>query len=810
MIKNYLKVTWRNMVKNKLFTFINIFGMSVSLACCILLFLYAQNELTFDRHHGDNIFRLTSDIRQKEGDVFKIATSSVPIAYTIIDEIPEIKNTARTTGSSLFGGKNTISHKDGSWYIENGFIADTSIFSILKLDIIQGNIQMPLTHHSAVVLENNWAKTIFGEEDPIGKQVKISSNFGANDFEVTAVYDKSPHQSHLEPTFIVSMANSQWNNFFNQDMTNWVGNNMVYTYVQLHKNADPDKVNGLIHDVFLKYGSEQMNAMGLNKEMHLQPVENIHTETGYIVDMPNGTSLTFIYVLGSIGLIILILACVNYINLSTARAGKRALEVGIRKVLGVSPGKLVRQFLGESIIIVLISLFFSLLLAKLALPYFNRLIANPVFLDQSTIPQLAMYLVIFLLLTGIVAGMYPAFHLASFKPQIVLKGRGKDRMGNSLLRKSLVVFQFVITICLISSIIIIAQQVDYIKNKELGFEPGTKLVIPLSSEDSNQKYETLKTSFSSIAAVTKVSGANSIPGSPIVNDLLIYKEGQTMDDAIHIYNNTVDLEFPQLLGLQLLSGTFFLDYEKDSLTDQILISKAGAEMLGYTPEEAAGKMVYFDWEGRKLTYEILGVVNDIHQFSLHQNMDPLMYMIGDGKRYGYTIVEANLDDLQSLVKDLEARWKEQVSESPFEYYTLNDHLMLQYKSDFNTFDLIKYFALISIVISCLGLYAMSLFTAENRFREIGIRKTFGADTANIFTMVSLDLSKLILIAFLFSIPLTWYGMKLWLETFAFRVTPNAGIYLLGGLVSLLIGWLTISYQSVKASLTNPVDVLKEE
>ncbi len=810
MISNYLSVTWRNMMKSKLFTFINIFGLSVSLACCILLFQYARNELTFDRHHPPNAYRLTSSISQKEGEIFRIATSSVPIAYTIIDEIPEIKNTARAMGSGIFGGKNSLSYNGEAWYIENGYISDTSIFNILTIDVIKGDKAKPLAHHNAVVLEKSWAKTIFGEEDPIGKIVKISSNFGTSDFEVTAIYDKTTYRSHFNPNFILSMANSQWNQFFNQESTNWVGNNLVFTYIQLNDNAEPEKANNLIHEVFLKYGSEQMKAMGLSKTMALQPVEEIHTDTDFLINIPNTTSLTFIYVLGSIGIIILLLACVNYVNLSTARAGKRALEVGIRKVLGVSADKLIFQFLSESIIIVFIALLFGLILVQLALPFFNQLINNPIQLSKENLPQLILYLLGFWIFTGIIAGFYPAFYQSSFKPQTVLKGRGKDRLGNSLLRKSLVVFQFVITICLISSIIIISSQVDFIQNKELGFNPETKIVIPFNADDSNSQYETLKNKLRSISSVKRISGADNIPGSPIINDLLVYKDGQTMDDAIHIYNNTVDLDYIQLLGIDLLSGRYFNDYQKDTTVQQILISKTGADMLGYSVDEAPGKMVYFDWEGQKFSYEILGVIEDIHQFSLHQTIDPMMYTIGNGQRFGYMILEADFTDFQNLIRELESGWKAQIIESPFEYYTLKDHLLLQYQSDFNTFNLIKYFALISIVISCLGLYAMSLFTAENRFREIGIRKTFGASSTKILSMVTFDLSKLIFLAFVLSVPITWYGMNQWLETFAYRITPGADIYLLGGFVAVVIAWLTISYQSIRASNTNPVEVLKEE
>ena len=810
MIRNYLKVTFRNMARNKLFTFINIFGMSISLACCIILFIYTKNELNFDRYHGSDIYRLTSNLKQKEGEVFKTATSSIPIAPVIKDEIPEILQAARTTGSELFGGKNVITYEGNSWFIEDGYIADTALFGILKFDIISGNKNAPLPHNDGVMLDKTWAKTLFGNQDPIGKMVKIGTDFGTRDFEVTAVYDKASHQSHLEPSFIISMANNQWNSFFNSDKTNWVGNNMVFTYLKLAPGSDAKKVNQLIHEIFLKNGSDQMKAMGLTKEMNLQPLEAIHTDTDFLINIKNSTSKTFIYVLGSIGAFILILACINYINLSTARAGKRSLEVGIRKVMGVTPNGLITQFLGESFLIVFLSMLAGLLIAFFSIPFFNQLIGNPIDMNFQSLLDMGVYLLGFLIFTSLIAGFYPAFYLASFKPQAVLKSHSKDSVGNSILRKSLVVLQFVISICLISSILIISNQVNYIKNKDLGFSAGTKLIIPLSSEESSEKYEQLRNQFKTNAEVQNVSGSNGIPGNIIVNDLLIYRDGQTMNDAVHIYNNYVDLEYPQVLGLKLISGNYFQDYKKDSVNDKILISETAMKMLGFSPDEAPGEIVHFDWEGKTFHYEIVGVVNDIHQFSLHKTMDPIMYTIGGGKQYGYLTIEANLADFQGLISKLESQWKEIIKETPFEYYGLNDHLLLQYKSDFNTFNLIKYFALISICISCLGLYAMSLFLAEKRYREIGIRKTFGASVGNIFTMVSFDLSILIVISFIISIPITWYGMNQWLESFAYKITPGIGVYALAGFISVIIAWLTIGYQSIKAARTNPVDVLRDE
>ena len=810
MIKNYIKVTIRNMVRNKLFTSINIFGMSVSLACCILLFFYATNELSFDKHHGSTVYRLNSTLTQKSGDELRAASSSIPIAYTINAEVPEIENAARATSSDLFGGKNVIIHEENSWYIDKGYITDTEIFNILKYDIISGNKETPIAHLNGVVLEKQWATTIFGEDDPIGKMVSITSMFGASEFEITAVYDKKTYTSHLNPSFFVSMAHSSWDNFFNKESTNWVGNNMVFTYVKLLPQADPGEVDKKIHQIFLKNGAETMKAMGLSKEMDLQPVKDLHTDTDFMFNIPGTTNLTFIRVLVSIGVLILLLACVNYINLSTAQAGKRALEVGIRKVLGVTPKGLISQFLGESFLMVLCSLILSILMAKLALPFFNQLIDNPLEFSPEYYSILAIYIIVFLIFTSIVAGFYPAFYLASFKPSSVLKGKSKDKVGASLLRKSLVVLQFVISIGLISSIIIISKQVNYIKNKELGFDPNTKLIVPLTSDESANQYEVLKQKFGTNAPVFNISGSNAIPGSPNINDRLVYKDGQTMDDAIHIYNNDVDLEFTQVLGLKLLSGTFFQDYNKDSTRSKILISETGIDMLGISIDTAPGELIHFDWEGHRNDFEIVGVVNDIHQTSLHQEIDPVMYTIRDGKKYNYITMEANLDNFQQLISTLQDQWNETVHDEPFEYYALNDHLLVQYEGDMKTFDLIKYFAFISIVISCLGLYAMSLFMAERRFQEIGIRKAFGADVKNIIVMVSGDLSKLILISFVLSIPISIFVMNKWLETFAYKISPGIDTYLLAGGISIFIGWFTIGYQSIKAARTNPVDVLREE
>jgi len=811
MLTNYLKIAFRNLLRDKLFSSINILGLSVSLASCLLLFLYAQKELSFDQSHGPGIYRLTSNLSQQGGDVMLIGSSSVPIAPRIAEEIPEIEAAVRLTGATFFQSKDMIVYEDQSYYIEEGYVTDSSFFDLFNYPIIAGNAEMPLTHSNAVVLDKIWAERIFGSSAAaIGKMVAINTILGPSDYEVTAVIDNSQVLSHLTPNYLIATHNTPWNQFFGRFSAQWVSNNLVFTYLKLRPDADPKLVNQKIHTIFLENGKEEMEAMGLSKEMNLQPVSDIHTSSGYMMDIPNKINLTFIKVLIAIGVLILVLACVNYINLSTAQAGRRSLEVGIRKAMGVSSRQLMIQFLGESVFIVTVSSLLSLLIAQLALPFFNQLMATPVSLGVENIINILLLSLAFLLVTALLAGAYPAIYLASFKPVVVLKGKGGERSSNTL-RKVLVVLQFIISIVLISSIIIIASQVDYLKNKELGFNSKSKLVIPMRTEEARATYEVLKDKINGLAVVNNVTASASVPGSLILNDLLLYTEGQTVNDAVHIYNNVVDLNYAQLLEIDLIAGNYFTNYNTDTtLTGIGLVNEESVRQWGLSPEEAVGKMLYFDFNGNRLSYKVNGVIKDINQFSLHQEVTPLMLQLGSPNMFSNIVVSADLSNFQELVTSIENIWQDQIATTPFEYFTLDEHLNVQYAADFNTFNLIKAFAFISLVISCLGLYALSMFVAERRFKEIGVRKALGASVGDVLLLVSRELSLLIIIAFVISVPLSYFGLEKWLETFAYHITPGVVTYIIAGSISLLIGWLTITYQSYRAARTNPVTVLRDE
>lgn len=810
MISNYLKITFRNIMRNKLFSAINILGLSISMACCLLLFLYTSEQLSYDQHHTKRIVRVTSELAQKDGEKMVIGSSSVPVAPVLQEEIPEIEQSVRVMLPSMLGARDLISREDESFYLDNGAVADASFFDIFKYDITNGNAEKPLAHNNAIALEKKVADRLFGNEDPLGKMVKLSSLLGAADFEISAVYNAETYPTHLRPTYVISLQNTHWEAFLGRFTSNWVGNNFLYSYLALDQAANIATVENKIHEIFLRNGGEEMKQMGITKVMHLQQVEDIHTSTDIGMDAFGGKSLVFIQVLMAIGVLILVLACVNYVNLATAQAGNRAMEVGIRKVMGVTSKGLVVQFLGESFVVVFISLLISILVAELALPVFNQLVNDPVSLSSANLWTIGKYLMSFLLVTGLLAGLYPAFYLASFRPARVLKGKNKDKGVTGMLRKGLVVFQFLISIVLISSIIIISEQVEFIQNKDLGFDRKAKLVIPLTTDEAASSYKVLKQRFGSHSSVTAISGSQAVPGSSVITDLLAYRKGQTMDDGIRMYSNVVEYDFLQMFNIPLIAGKYFDGPEKDSLVSRVIINKTAANRLGLDPEEAVGEMLFFDYQDMNLRFLVVGVVNDIHQFSLHSQIDPMMFQLSEGEREQNIVVSVNTADFQSVLDDLKTEWKEVVPNTPFEYFTLEDHVNKLYASDMNTFNLIKYFAVISVVISCLGLYALSMFFAERRFKEIGVRKALGAEVKDILVMVSADLSKLILIAFVLSIPVSFYGMNMWLETFAYRITPGLDTYLLAGAVSVLIGWVTISYQSVRAAMTNPVNVLKDE
>jgi putative ABC transport system permease protein len=562
-----------------------------------------------------------------------------------------------------------------------------------------------------------------------------------------------------------------------------------------------------MNEVLLKHGAEAMKALGLHKTLSLELVKDIYLRS----DVGQSPRITYLYVVASIAAFILLIACINFMNLSTAKATKRAAEIGIRKTLGAFRSSLVSQILGEAMVIVVISIFISLVLVQWALPFFNQLTDKNISFNSENIIYFISASVIITLVTGLVAGSYPAFYLSSFEPAQVLKG--KLNLGNSSgrLRQVLVIFQFMIAIALVCGIFIISQQMNFIIEKDLGFDVKAKIVLPLRTKEARNQYDALKKELEKNSDVKAVSGTAYVPGSEIFNDMMFYPDGGNMEKAVDIMRNRVDAGYMELLNMKLIAGRMFTDNREMEKDTKLILNKTAAGRLGFTPEKMVGQNLHFEWQGKKYDFQVIGVMEDFNQASLHGEIKPTLFEMPDStKQYNYIVASLSSTNFEQKIKSIEKIWKSLINDTPFEYSFLDQNIQKQYDEDRRVSSIITSFGLIAMIICSLGLYGLSSYMAERRFKEIGIRKVMGASVSQIVTMMSTEFVKLVLIAFVIAVPLAWYGMSKWLESFAYKISIEWIVFVLAGVVALTIALITVSFESIKSAMGNPVDSLRGE
>ncbi|HYC85562.1 MAG TPA: FtsX-like permease family protein, partial [Chryseosolibacter sp.] len=587
----------------------------------------------------------------------------------------------------------------------------------------------------------------------------------------------------------------------------WAGQNFVQGYLKLapgHSKAETEK---RINEVLIKYGSEDMKALGIHKTLFLEPVKDIYLRSS----VDKSQRITYIYVIVSIALFILVLACINFMNLSTAKATKRASEIGIRKVMGAFRSSLIRQILGEAMVIVAISIMISLILVSLALPLFNELSGKNISFNQETVFFFGLALIVLTIITGLIAGSYPAFYMSSFQPVQVLKGKFALSNASGRLRQALVVFQFTVAIVLVCGMLVISKQLSFMKEKDLGFNPEAKIVIPLRTADAKKKYESLKTALDQMSSVNGVSATSYPPGNKIFNDMVFYREGGSMDNAILNRINTIDAGYMELLGIKLIAGRAFTTNRQADGEKMLILNRASVKKFGVEPADIVGEKLYFDWQGQNYSFEVIGVMEDYNQTSLREPINPLIFqMPGTSDRYNYIVASVDPTAFSETISNFEEIWKAQVSDAPFEYSFLDQSLELQYKEDSRVSKIITYFAIIAIIVCSLGLYGLSSFMAERRLKEIGVRKVMGASVGQIMGMMSKEFVALVLIAFALATPIAWYAMNKWLQSFEYKTSLSVYIFTYAGLGAITIALLTVSYESLKAASTNPARTLRNE
>lgn len=807
MFKSYFTIAIRNLTRTKVYSFINIFGLSLGVACCLLLSLYVRDEFSYDKHHERivDLYRVNTQIVGNVPGFDKLGSVSPPVAMTVKDELPEVEAATRVVNAFY---ENLLQYEDKKFYESNAIVADSTLFDVLTYDFKEGSPEKALTDANTVVLSESIAIKLFGTESALNKTILISQGGSPVNYKVTGVYKHN--NSFLRANLITSMMSEGVGEYIrtNPGASNeWAGQNFVQAYLKLAPDHSPTSVETKINDILVKYGTEDMKALGISKKLFLEPVQDIYLKSA----VEKNQRITYIYIVVSIAIFILLLACINFMNLSTAKAAKRASEIGIRKAMGAFRSSLIAQILGEALMIVSISIVISTILVQVTLPLFNELSGKEIRFDQNNVVYFGIALIILTVITGVVAGSYPAFYLSSFRPAEVLKGKMALGNASGTLRQTLVIMQFVVAIVLVCGMLVIARQLSFMKEKDLGFNAEAKIVVPLRTGPAKQKYEAIKSEAERLSSVNAVSGTNYTPGSQIFNDMLFYREGGSMENAILNRRNFIDAGYMELLGMKLVAGRPFNSNRQGMVKGDVIINRASADKFGVVPEKIIGEKIYFDWQGQKYDYRVIGVMEDYNQTSLKDPVIPIMFELADStNNYNFMIASVNPTNLSASIEGMENIWKAQVSDAPFEYTFLDDNIQQQYHEDRRISKIITYFSVIAMIICSLGLYGLSSFMAERRLKEIGVRKVMGASVSQIMTMMSKEFAKLVLIAFGIAIPLSWYAMDKWLEGFQYKAPLNIVPFLYAGLGALLIALLTISYESLKAANADPAKTLRNE
>ena len=816
MLKNYFKIALRNLLKRKGYTIINILGLAIGMAVCLLIILFIRNELSFDREQerGDRIYRMVVD-RKYPGR--STSYSFIPQSYAaaVKLECPEVEEAVRVYFQG--GGSFQLTYEDRKFEEKRAFFVDSNFFRVFSAKFLSGNPATALSKPNAIVLTETTAKKYFGTTaNALGKMLKPEGNNNPP-LEVTAVCADWPESSHFLFDALLTTAGRP---DFNE--VNYV-NFAAYTYLLLNKNAAAKTVEAKFPKIIEKHAAgniernfampfKQFQSAGNGYNYYLQPLPKIHLISHLEGELrPNG-SLQAIYIFSIVAVFILLLACINFINLATARSIERAKEVGIRKTFGSEKKSLIAQFLTESTLLSFMSMLLSAGIVFLLLPLFNDISGKELRLSDLFTFQNLFLLLLFSLITGLVAGIYPAFVLSSFKPIVVLKGKFKSSNYGLALRNGLVIFQFSISVILIICTIIVNSQMRYMTSEKLGFNKEHTIIIE-RTDLLNDKTKAFKNEVMKIPGIENISGASSLPGMNNYFGTSWQQRGST--EPMTGRGIITDDTHAATLGLQLKEGRFFSkDFSTDSLA--IVLNERAVTELGLKKPIGAQLVstdeLYNGRDGSQYLYTVVGVVKDFHYQSLHSPITPLVFT--NSSRFNdvsfTTAVKIKADNFEAAVKALETKWKEFVKDRPFQYAFLDKTVAEQYVAEATTQRIFSFFSSLAIFIACMGLLGLAAYATQQRMREISIRKVLGASSGNIVLMLSRDFLKLVLIAAVIAFPVAWWSMQKWLEEFAYRVNIGWWAFIIAGLGAVIVALLTISFQAFKAAVTSPVKTLRAD
>jgi len=812
MFKNYFKIAWRNLLKNKTFSLINIAGLASGLACFILIALYVADELSYDRFNdkADRIYRINSDI-VFGGNKLHLAVASDPMGAVLKKDYPQVEEYVRFYNSN---GSKLV--KKGNEFINENNVAhaDSTLFDVFTLPVIAGDAKTSLNEPNTVVISETAAKKYFATTDVVGKNIETNDN-GSTLYKITAVIKDIPLNSHFNFDMIFSMDNVQyqWGNFLSHNHQ---------TYLLLKPGTDHKAFEKNFDQVIEKYvvtqAAQFMNIKSMDEfekagnklEYSLISLKDIHLHSDRFPELNVNGNMQYVYIFSAIALVVLLLACINFMNLSTARSASRAKEVGIRKVVGSEKRSLVNQFLTESILTTTISAALAVGLAWLCMPWFNDLSAKELRISDLLQTRYLVFLITLPIIVGLLSGLYPAFVLSSFNPITVLKGKLSSGLKRSTLRNVLVVGQFTISIFLIAATIIVFLQLDYIQTKKLGFNKDQMLIVNGTNALGNNR-DAFKNEISKLTGVKGATYAGYLPvaGSSRNDNSFSTEAVMNSNNSLNMQVWNIDHDYIPLMEMEIIKGrNFSKDFGSDS--NATIINETTAKLLGW--ENPIGKRLYTNFQDQSgtslINREVIGVVKNFHFESMKDNIGPLSFRLANNS--WATAFKVNTSDIKQLVNSIENRWKSMAPGMPFSYQFMDESFENMYRVEQRTGKLGLTLAVIAILIACLGLFGLATYTAEQRIKEIGVRKVLGATIGNIVSMLSKDFLVLVLIASALAIPFAWWGMNKWLQDFAFRINIGWWIFIAAGVIALVIALVTVSSQAIKAALANPVKSLRTE
>ena len=818
MLRNYLTIALRNLSKHRFYTFINVMGLAVGIAACLVIVLFVINEVSYDKHHvrAQQIYRVNGEIKFG-GNHWKVAVAPAPLAETFIQEFPEVENAVRFRSRGSYLVK--VNEAADNIKEDNVVWADSTFFKIFTVPVLQGKASTALKDPNTVAISKKVASKLFADGNALDQTIILDNRWP---MKVTAIYEDMPESGHFKFDILISMAGLE-----EAKGTVFLSNNFQ-TYLLLKEGADAKALEAKFPAFIVKYmgpqiaqvlGSdftlEKFASSGNKIEYTLMPLLDIHLHSDLTGDFrPNG-DMTYVYLFSAIALFILVIACINFMNLSTARSSNRAKEVGVRKVMGSMRSHLIRQFLTESVLLSLFSFVLALALAYLFVPVFNGLSQKTLALPLGD-PAFYGIVLAGSLTVGVMAGLYPSFFLSGFKPVNVLKGHVALGMKSGFIRSSLVVFQFVISIFLIIGTITVFQQLSYFQNKKIGFEKDQVLIVhdayALKDKLNTFKQEVKKNNF-----ILNGTVSGFLPVNGWRSDNTHWPEGSqpTQDNMVGLQTWEVDYDYVNTFGMNIKLGRFFSE-EFPSDSNAVVLNETALRQFNFEGDPIGKKLSTFSGNNPDgspdlnsiISFTVIGVVENFHYESLKHNISPLGFFLRESN--GSVAFRFASKNTQDVIAAVEKTWKELAPGQPFQYSFLDEDFGNLYSTEQRLGKTFAVFAGLAIFIACLGLFGLTAFTAEQRTKEIGIRKVLGASVGSIIFLLSKEFGKLIIIAFTLAAPISWYAVNWWLKNYTFKVEISFMVYFLSGLGAFVVAWITMSFQSFKAAASDPVKSLKSE